>query len=53
MGATGHDLKKNREYFELTGVESFLFADSTNAYRDLPFKQLKPDLCANAVIYGR
>ena len=36
----------------LTGVESGFFADSANAYQDLPFELLKLDLCANA-FFGR
>ena len=34
----------------LTGVESGFFADFVNTYPDLPFEQLKLNLCANAII---
>ena len=41
---------RKEDNLSLTGVESGFFADSANAYQDLPFEVLKLDLCANALI---
>ena len=52
MSGTGFAFFKNifENILSLTGVESGFLADPANRYPDIPFDQLKFDLCANAVI---